>query len=142
MKQIQTSLFKKALHGKRLLSYILTAALAFLLGVFALACVLRPQPLDIGSLELSTAADGQYIGVCQNKILLAVVRVTVKDHRITDIEVLEHKASYMAQAVRTADAVCESQSLEVDAVSGATLTRDTVLKAVENALSSTEGGTK
>ena len=44
----------------------------------------------------------------------------------------------MDQAKRIAGAVCTEQSLEVDAVSGATLTSDTVLKAIENALEGSE----
>lgn len=119
---------------KRLLPYIFTAAAAFMLGVLALACVLRPRPLDIGAIDLSTVSDGEYIGICQNKIMFAVVLVSVEDHEIIDLEVLEHKASYMRQAWQTAQEVCAAQSLSVDAVTGATLTRDTVLKAVENAL--------
>ena len=85
-------------------------------------------------MDLSTVADGEYIGVCQNKILIAVVKVRVQNHEIMDIEVLEHKASYMGQAERIAGEVCAGQTLEVDAISGATFTSDTVLKAIENAL--------
>lgn len=70
----------------------------------------------------------------KTKILFAVVKVEVQDHRITDIEVVEHKASYMEKAERIAGAVSSAQSLEVDAISGATLTSDTILKAIENAL--------
>ena len=51
---------------------------------------------------------------------------------------VEHKASYMEQAKQIAGAVCSEQSIEVDAISGATLTSDTVLKAIENALEDTE----
>ena len=98
------------------------------------AALLRPQTLSIGTVDLNTVADGEYIGVCQNKILFAVVKVEVQDHRITGIEVVEHKASYMEQAEQIAGMVSFAQSLEVDAISGATLTRDTILKAIENAL--------
>jgi len=65
---------------------LITAFVCF--AIFAL--LLRPQTLEIGTVDLNTVADGEYIGVCQNKILIAVV--------IMDIEVLEHKASYMGQA--------------------------------------------
>ena len=44
-----------------------------------------PQTLSIGTVDLNTVADGEYIGVCQNKILFAVVKVEVQDHKITDI---------------------------------------------------------
>ena len=72
--------------------------------------------------------------MCQNKILFAVVKVKIQDHKITDVEVIEHKESYMEQARQIAERVCDEQSLNVDAISGATLTSDTVKKAIENAL--------
>ena len=40
----------------------------------------------------------------------------------------------MEQAEQIAGAVSSAQSLDVDAITGATLTSDTVLKAIENAL--------
>lgn len=59
---------------------------------------LRPQTLSIGTVDLNTVADGEYIGICQNKILFSIVKVEGQDHKITDIEVVEHKSSYMEQA--------------------------------------------
>ena len=58
----------------------------------------------------------------------------VKGHRIAGVEVLDHKKSYMDEAERIAGRVVAEQTLAVDTVSGATLTSDTVKKAVENAL--------
>ncbi len=119
---------------KRAVPYLLTAAVTACVCFALVAVFLRPQPLDIGTVDLYTISDGSYIGVCQNKILFAVVEVEVRDHEITGIEVLEHKVSYLEQAKEIAGAVCSKQSLEVDAITGATLTSDTVLKAIENAL--------
>ena len=119
---------------KRAVPYLLTAAATACVCFALVAVFLRPKPLDIGTVDLSTISDGSYIGVCQNKILFAIVKVEVRGHEITGIEVLEHKASYLAQAEKIAGAVCSKQSLEVDAITGATLTSDTVLKAIENAL--------
>lgn len=113
---------------------LLTAVGSICVCFLFMALLLRPQPLHIGSVDLDAAADGSYIGVCQNKLLFAVVKVEVQDHKITGIEVVERKDAYMEQAEQIARAVCSEQSLEVDAVSGATLTSDTILKAIENAL--------
>ena len=119
---------------KKAASYLITIAVTICVCFAIAAALLRPQTLSIGTVDLNTVADGEYIGVCQNKILFAVVKVEVQDHRITGIEVVEHKASYMEQAEQIAGMVSFAQSLEVDAISGATLTRDTILKAIENAL--------
>lgn len=119
---------------KKMLPFMATVAITLLVAFVAVAFLLRPQTLEIGPVDLDMVADGEYIGICQNKILFAVVRVDVKGHEITSIEILEHKASYMERARQIAVDVCSRQTLDVDAVSGATLTSDTVLKAIENAL--------
>ncbi|MDN9572380.1 FMN-binding protein [Clostridioides difficile] len=119
---------------KKGIPILITIVITLLLGFVFVAFMLRPQKLDIKNIDFNTVADGEYIGICQNKILFAVVQVKVKNHEIVNIEILEHKASYMEQAKQIADNVCSKQSLEVDAISGATLTSDTVLKAIENAL--------
>lgn len=119
---------------KKVLPYVFTVAITLFLGFVTVAFVLRPQKLEIGTVNLDTVSDGEYVGVCQNKILFAVVRVKIQEHKITDVEVIEHKESYMEQARQIAERVCDEQSLNVDAISGATLTSDTVQKAIENAL--------
>lgn len=119
---------------KKILPYVFTVAITLFIGFVIVAFVLRPQKLDIGAVDLDTVSDGEYVGVCQNKILFAVVKVKVQNHKITDVEVIEHKASYMEQAKQIAENVCGEQALDVDAISGATLTSNTVLKAIENAL--------
>lgn len=119
---------------KKVYPIIITAVITLLIGFSFVAFPLRPQPLTIGTVDLTTVADGEYIGFCQNKILFAIVKVDIKDHEITGIEVLKHKPSYMERAKQIAGEVLMGQSLEVDAISGATLTSDTVLKAIENAL--------
>ncbi|MDD3335877.1 MAG: FMN-binding protein [Eubacteriales bacterium] len=122
------------MKAKKVIIRIAVIALAFGLGVFTLALIIRPVPLSIGSIDLTTAQDGHYIGICQNKILFAVVDINVKDHALQDVKVLEHKASYLGVAQAVARQVQSKQSLEIDAISGATFTRDTVLKAIENGL--------
>lgn len=119
---------------KKILPYVSTVVITLFSGFVIVAFVLRPQKLEIGAVDLDTVSDGEYVGVCQNKILFAVVKVKVQNHEISDVEVIEHKASYMEQAKQIAENVCDKQSLDVDAISGVTLTSDTVLKAIENAL--------
>ncbi|MGM0215341.1 FMN-binding protein [Enterococcus sp. AZ109] len=113
---------------------VLTAGLTLSLTCLAFALLLRPQPLEIENIDLNTVADGTYTGIYQNKILLAVVQLEVEDYEIISIEILEHKEAYLPQARRISEAVLADQSLEVDTISGATFTCDTVKKAIEDAL--------
>jgi len=124
----------ETMKRKIVLAVVVTAILTGLLSFMVMALFLRPTTLDIGAVDLNTVADGEYIGICQNKILFAVVKVEVADHQITRIDILEHKKSYLEQARIFSDSVISEQSLEVDAVSGATLTSGTIRKAIENAL--------
>lgn len=81
---------------KKVLPYVFPVAITLFLGFVIVAFVLRPQKLEIGTVNLDTVSDGEYVGVCQNKILFAVVKVKIQEHKITDVEVIEHKALYGA----------------------------------------------
>ena len=122
------------MKNKHVQNIAIAVVITLLVSFVVVALLLRPRTLDIGQVDLNTVEDGTYIGICQNKILFAVVRVEVSGHEIRGIEILEHKESYLPQAEMIADDVLMEQSLEVDAVSGATLTSDTVKKAIKDAL--------
>lgn len=124
---------------RKIRAVTVAVAATLLFALAGTALVLRPRPLAIAPICLKDASDGTYVGVCQNKILLAVVSVQVRDCAIAAIDVLAHKESYMDKAREVAQEVVSSQSLQVDGVAGATLTRDTVLKAIENALVNAHG---
>lgn len=90
----------------------------------------------IDHIDLKDVNDGTYIGSFDAKIISATVSVSVKNGKMTDIELLEHKYERGGSAAVIIDEILKEQSLEVDAVSGATNSSKTILKAVENALKS------
>ena len=65
------------------------------------------------------------------------MEVLVKNHAIVEVRLLEHDNGLGSTAEIITDMVIQRQSVEVDAISGATISSKTILKAVENAL--TEG---
>jgi len=80
--------------------------------------------------------DGVYDGEYRKGINNAVVKVTIADGRITDIELVEHFASWIgndANAVIPARIV-EQQSTRVDAISGATNSSRVIMNAVQKAI--------
>lgn len=84
---------------------------------------------------LQTLVDGQYQGeINPSKFVGATVRVTVKDHVITSIELLEHNCLKGKPAEVLTERVVEQQTLAVDSVSGATASSKVILKAIENAI--------
>ncbi|GAB6393478.1 MAG: FMN-binding domain protein [Treponematales bacterium] len=79
-------------------------------------------------------ADGEYIGVYEIKPVKVVVQVNVESETITGIEILEHQRLLGGKAEKITGDVLGRQSLNVDAVTGATVSSKTILKAIENAL--------
>ncbi|EKQ51558.1 MULTISPECIES: FMN-binding protein [unclassified Clostridium] len=92
------------------------------------------KELTISKVDLSKISDGVYIGSYDVDFIAAKVSVTVKSHKIENIDLLEHKTDRGKPAEVITDRVVKAQSLQVDAVSGATNSSKTILKAIENAL--------
>lgn len=84
--------------------------------------------------DLTQLADGTYVGNCDNGIVKAQVEVEVQDHAITDIEIIEHQNGLGGDAEAITNDVLRKQSIEVDTITGATMSSETILKAIENAL--------
>ncbi|WP_297421364.1 FMN-binding protein [Clostridium sp.] len=94
------------------------------------------KELTISKVDLSKISDGVYTGSYDVDFIAAKVSVTVKSHKIENIDLLEHKTDRGKPAEVIPDRVVKEQSLQVDAVSGATNSSKTILKAIENALMS------
>lgn len=84
--------------------------------------------------DLTQLADGTYVGNCDNGIVKVQVEVEVQDHAITDIEIIEHQNGLGGDAEAITNDVLRKQSIEVDTITGATMSSETILKAIENAL--------
>ncbi|MCX6087772.1 MAG: FMN-binding protein [Caldiserica bacterium] len=92
------------------------------------------KDLKISNVDISNAADRTYTGSFQAFPIAAEVKVTIKNHKITGIELVKHRTGQGAPAEIIPDKVVETQTLEVDAVTGATYSSKVILKAIENAL--------
>lgn len=64
---------KGVMGWKKVVPYLLTAAVTVCICFAVVAVILRPQPLQVGAVDLGTVEDGKYIGICQNKLPFAVV---------------------------------------------------------------------
>ncbi|WP_410768813.1 FMN-binding protein [Fontibacillus sp. BL9] len=102
--------------------------------------------LAIGDVDFTRLRDGTYIGEyagTKGSSRNATVEVTISGGRITEITILKGALDSDGNAVELTDGmtiddlfqkVLETESLQVDAISGATLTSKAHLKALENAL--------
>lgn len=93
-------------------------------------------PLD--AVDFSKLNDGVYIGEYEGgmyKWRTNKVQVTVSSGKVTDIKILEHKENQSPEFTgKLYGEVIKEQSLQVDVISGSTLTSKAYLKGVENAL--------
>ncbi len=91
----------------------------------------------VGIMPRKTYNDGIYYGTGFGFSPGLKVKVEIDDGRINKIDVVEHSetSGYYEEAfIKIPDGIIKSQSIEVDAVSGATYTSNGLVEAVEDAL--------
>lgn len=92
------------------------------------------ENIKVQGIDLSTISDGSYQGSCDVDYISAKVNVTVKDNKITNID-LDHFNDRGAAADAIPNMIIEQQRVDVDTVSGATNSSKVIMQAVYNALS-------
>lgn len=92
------------------------------------------EAIQVQNVDLSAIADGEYYGDCDVDFIRARVRVVVKDHRIIELEMIEHYNDRGAAANDLPNRILEQQRIDVDAVSGATSSSKVIQEAVYNSL--------
>jgi uncharacterized protein with FMN-binding domain len=92
------------------------------------------KTLVISGVDLGQVPDGVHAGACDLGAVVAEVRVTVRDHVITAIDLVKHVNGRGGAASAIPGKVVQAQSLEVDVITGATYSSKVILKAIENAL--------
>lgn len=147
---MKTSVRKKG----KIKVWIVILIIIGVIGVALLGGIMGTEPgrreiknLTINDLNFNKLHDGIYVGEYKGKkdsFRNTKVQVTVSSGKVTDIKVLkgaldkEGKPAEINAKGSTVkdlfDKVIETQSLQVDVISGATLTSKTHIKAVENAL--------
>lgn len=90
--------------------------------------------ISIVNPNLSNISDGNYIGEYSITPVYVKVEVTVENHIFTNINILEHDNGLGSSAESITNDIIQNQSLNVDAVSGATVSSKCILKAIENAI--------
>lgn len=121
---------------------IIVIVAIIVLGLATLMFLKLPKPVTASetSFNLAQIADGTYPGSCDNGLVKVQVEVIVESHAIVEVRLLEHDNGLGSAAEVITDMIVQRQSVEVDTISGATISSKTILKAVENSLS--EGNVK
>lgn len=130
---------------------MLKIALKIVLGIFAIGITggiifwpflsrehREARNLPICDVDFKNLNNGTYIGKYEGgmyKWRANEVQVTVSSGKVTDIQLLKNKENQPPEFTnKLYGRVIESQSLQVDTISSATLTSKAYLKSVENAL--------
>jgi len=101
------------------------------------------RELPIGVVDFSSVSDGTYTGGYEGgrwKLRANEVKVTVDAGKVTGIEVIScANGPHDKITGPLFERVIEAQSLQVDAITSATITSKSYLKSVENALKDRSG---
>ncbi len=89
--------------------------------------------IQVQNVDLNEVEDGEYFGACDIGILAARVRVVVREHRIVDLELLEHRHERGTAAEVIPDRIFLEGRIDVDAVTGATNSSKVIQEAMYNA---------
>lgn len=84
--------------------------------------------------DLSNVSDGTYFGEYTIGPVHVEIEVAVENHKIINVNILEHDNGLGSSAESIPNQIVERQTLEIDAVSGATVSSKCILKAVEDAI--------
>jgi uncharacterized protein with FMN-binding domain len=121
----------------KIVLYILGAIGIIIIGMMAFLVMglSSGKNLQIGTIDFSTLRDGVYHGAHKAGRWTNEVAVTVAGGRVTNVsvtkDVLVSNPDWKAQTLKS---IVDEQTLQVDIISGATVTMKAYLKAVENAL--------
>lgn len=94
--------------------------------------------MEISEIDLSDIPDGTYEGSYDADLIKVKVLVDVENHKITNIDLVEHDNGKGEPAEAVIPKVIESQSVQVDGVSGATNSSKVILKSIELAINSAQ----
>jgi len=121
-------------YKKRLLlacPLLLLISIGLAIGINALH---QANRLSVKELDRASLKDGDTLGEYTILPVSVKVQVTIKNHQIVDIDLLQHLNGLGKPAEAIIPMIIEQQSLKIDTVSNATISSKCILKAVETAV--------
>lgn len=122
------------MKAMRIFAMVMLALVLAGLAGYAYLSSLRPEGLQFTKVDLSSIPDGEYDGEAKITPVKVSLTVKVEAGRIISIDIKEHVNGKGKKAEEITGKVIESQSLDVDTISGATWSSYTILKAIEDAI--------
>ena len=92
------------------------------------------EALTVEEIDFSQMEDGEYLGNYEIFPVKVSVKTKIQDGKIVQIEFLEHFNGRGVLAEKIVNRSMKKQSLQVDVISGATVSSVAIKKAVEDSL--------
>jgi len=92
--------------------------------------------IKIEDVDISKIPDGTYTGFSDSGVIIVKIQVTVKNHEITDLKLLQHFNGQGQDAEKILGTIIEQQKNKVDIITGATLSSKVIMEAIQKALES------
>ncbi|MGI6249565.1 MAG: FMN-binding protein [Acutalibacteraceae bacterium] len=92
------------------------------------------EALTVEEIDFSQMEDGEYLGNYEIFPVKVSVKTKIQDGKIVQIEFLEHFNGRGVLAEKIVNRIIKKQSLQVDVISGATVSSVAIKKAVEDSL--------
>ena len=115
-----------------LLSIVLIGVIGF--KVWSTKIVKEAKELENVSIDVFKVEDGTYEGHSELGPIIVDVKVTVEKGKITEIEIVNHQNGLGQSAKVIVDEMVDKNTYDVDAVSGATVSSEVIINAVNDAL--------
>lgn len=116
---------------------VFAAILLLMVGMFvAMGAKMKRQveAFDKTPVDLSKVQDGTYVGESETTLVKAQVQVQIKNGSIQEVRILKHECGRGTKANVIADDMVAQNTVEVDAISGATMSSEVLKDAVRKAL--------
>lgn len=109
-----------------------------LIGGFAFSKVTQTakqlEAMDKTPIDLEKIKDGKYKGMSETELVKVEVEVLVSQGRIEEINLIRHECGRGQEANSILDIIIEKNDVEVDSISGATVSSEVIKDALRQAL--------
>lgn len=122
--------------GIKVVAVLITIVIIGVIGFnsWSAKLVKEAMALEDVSIDMSKVEDGIYEGHSELGPVVVGVQVTVEKGKIMEVEILEHQNGLGQAANVIVEDMVDQNTYEVDAVSGATVSSEIIMNAVNDAL--------
>lgn len=126
------------MYDKKLFRVVVASLVVLIIMMSSIFIIFQLQYRSINytNIDMADVADGIYRGKADTLLLKVEVDVEVEDHKIKNIEFIEHVTTYEEVGEHIVNKIIEENSYQIDVVTSATASTKVITSAVNKALES------